>query len=151
MTGSENWSIGTTVTSRSVFLNSSIFVNRKDTNSLDDFFSDNFSFLGNAQMIDLGYAMSFNRGENTHFIYIQMPLDIIAHDDLSGFKTWLSTHNTIVYYILETPTITEITDTTLISQLNNLYNAKSYDDTTVITIDGNLPSILNVSALEKDS
>lgn len=36
---------------------------------------------------------------------------------LDGFKTWLSTHNTIVYYVLATPTEEEITDENLISQL----------------------------------
>ena len=38
----------------------------------------------------------------------------------SDFKTWLSTHNTTVYYALATPTDTEITDTTLISDLNTI-------------------------------
>lgn len=39
---------------------------------------------------------------------------------LAQFKTWLSTHNTIVYYVLATPTTTEITDSELIEQFENL-------------------------------
>ncbi len=35
-------------------------------------------------------------------------------------QTWLSTHNTSIYYILATPTTTEITDTELISQLESI-------------------------------
>jgi len=38
----------------------------------------------------------------------------------NSFKTWLSTHNTIVYYVLATPTTTLITDSTLIEQLEAL-------------------------------
>lgn len=52
---------------------------------------------------------------------------------LSDFKTWLSTHNTTVYYPLETPTNTQITDTTLITQLDNLQKAISYDTQTNIS------------------
>ena len=40
--------------------------------------------------------------------------------DITTFKTWLSTHNTVVYYVLATPTNTEITQEnypTLYSQL----------------------------------
>lgn len=53
--------------------------------------------------------------------------------DKNDLKTWLSTHNTIVKYPLATPTTEPITDTTLIEQLNNLYNATSQEGTTIIT------------------
>ena len=39
---------------------------------------------------------------------------------LANFKTWLSTHNTEVYYILNTPTNTLIEDEELINQLNEI-------------------------------
>ena len=39
---------------------------------------------------------------------------------VSDFKTWLSTHNTIVYYVLATPTTTEITNSTLINELESI-------------------------------
>ena len=55
------------------------------------------------------------------------------------FKQWLSTHNTIVYYILATPTTTEITDENLISQLEDIYNIILNENNTII-INGNLPS-----------
>ena len=50
-------------------------------------------------------------------------------------NTWLSNNNLIIYYILATPTITEITDTTLISQLNALEQITQYKHT-YITITG---------------
>lgn len=40
--------------------------------------------------------------------------------DANTLKTWLSTHNTIVYYVLATPIVEEITDSTLLEQLNNV-------------------------------
>lgn len=71
--------------------------------------------------------------------------NITSVDD---FKTWLSTHNTIVYYVLATPTYTEITDSTLLSQLNAL--AKSYASQTNISQESNdLASLLNATALEE--
>lgn len=71
-------------------------------------------------------------------------------DTLANFKTWLSTHNTIVYYVLATPTNTEITDNTLLNQLNALERAKSKDGTTNIFQENNdLAFIINASALVK--
>jgi hypothetical protein len=65
------------------------------------------------------------------------------------FKTWLSTHNTQVNYILVTPTYTEITNTELINQLESI---KSQDGTTNISITSeDLEMILNVSALKGDA
>lgn len=56
-----------------------------------------------------------------------------------------------VYYVV-TPTDTEITDTTLISQLNALYNAYTYNDTTNISqTNANLPFIINAEAFKKIS
>ena len=50
-----------------------------------------------------------------------------------GFKTWLSTHNTDVYYILATTTDTEITDENLISQLEAIHFKTGINN---ISIDG---------------
>ena len=56
-----------------------------------------------------------------------------------------------LYYGI-TPTTTEITDTTLIEQLDNLEKAYSYDTQTNISQDNDdLPFILDVTALKKNS
>jgi len=52
---------------------------------------------------------------------------------LENFKTWLSTHNTEIIYELATPTNTQITNTTLINQLEALSNMKAYQDQTNIS------------------
>ena len=68
---------------------------------------------------------------------------------LDGWKTWLSTHNTSLYYPLATPTDTKITDATLISQLNAIKEGGSYNGKTYITVAStapNLPALLKVEA-----
>lgn len=67
--------------------------------------------------------------------------------EVNNFKTWLSTHNTKVYYVLATPTKTEITGT-LKDQIKALYNSHSFTGTTIIEIDGQLPLIIKVRALK---
>lgn len=75
-------------------------------------------------------------------------IDIIdnTQSDVNSFKTWLSTHNTTIYYPLATPTYETITDTTLISQLEEA--KKSYESQTNISQTNNdLPFELDVVAL----
>lgn len=70
---------------------------------------------------------------------------------LDGFKTWLSTHNTIVYYVLATPTEIEITEPILINQLNAIkYGAESYYGTTNIMVTSEeLQPTLKVQTMDK--
>ena len=65
---------------------------------------------------------------------------------LEEWKTWLSTHNIIFYYPLATPTNTEITDTILISQLEAINNAISYEEQT--NISSNTIALFNVEAYQ---
>ena len=86
---------------------------------------------------------------NNGTLYLRFPkasgIDVSTN---SLLNTWLSTHNTEVYYILATPTTTEITDTELINQLNALENARSYTGQTNISQQNdNEPFILNAIAL----
>lgn len=122
--GSENW-IKTSDISASVFaLNNIIYTSSygRDGKGLSSHFKYAFSnsngkfYWGNRN--NLALCM-----ENTY--------------TLETFKTWLQSqyNNGIpvkVYYVLETPTDTEITDTTLISQLEAINNAISYEEQTNI-------------------
>ena len=77
-----------------------------------------------------------------------------VHNDtigsLTNFKNGLSTNNLIVYFPLKTPEDEEITDNTLIGQLNALENARSYDTTTHINQNtANKPFIINATAVQK--
>ena len=60
-----------------------------------------------AQLTVAGY-IRFNIGDTTN--------------KLADFKTWLGSNNTTVYYVLATATDTEITDATLLAQLNHAYS-----------------------------
>ena len=69
---------------------------------------------------------------------------------LSSFTTWLSTHNTTVYYVLSTSTTSEITETNLINQLEAIYNAKLQSGTnTIMQLPSDLPFYLNFQYYEK--
>lgn len=66
----------------------------------------------------------------------------------TDFKTWLSTHNTIVYYVLATTTNTEITYTPLIEQLEAILEAQSKNGTTnIIQVNNDAPFIITASVL----
>lgn len=67
---------------------------------------------------------------------------------VSNFETWLSTHNTEVYYVLATPTYTKI-EGTLAEQLEDVWRAYSYKGQTNVTQSNNdLPFELSITALE---
>ncbi len=87
-------------------------------------------------------GISLNTGSSL-YIYD----DTYNTNDTTAFKTWLSTHNTKVVYELAEPTTEPITNAELINQLNAFYNAKSYNGTTNISVQGDLPMILDVSAI----
>lgn len=69
-----------------------------------------------------------------------------TEDTVANFKTWLALNNVKLYYILETATDTEIIDTTLISQLEAIYNAPLYEQTNITQENNDLPMILDITA-----
>lgn len=91
-------------------------------------------------------------GNTYHSSYKTLHLTNWNITTLSDWKNWLSNNKPIVYFTCYTPTEEEITDTTLISQLNELEKAVSYDDTTNISqTNANLPFIINAEAFKKIS
>lgn len=59
------------------------------------------------------------------------------------WKSWLSSNNVTVYYVLNTQTNTEITDATLLSQLNAIDNAMAFETSTTITqVNNDAPFLL---------
>lgn len=83
---------------------------------------------------------------NTNVVIVSYPTISSVED----FKTWLSTHNLIIYYgRFNTSTDTKITNDALIGQLEALAGADTYDEKTYIRVsatDPNLPAILKVEA-----
>lgn len=70
----------------------------------------------------------------------------ISNYTVDQFKTWLSSNNITLYYALATSTETEITNTTLISQLEAIYNAPLYEETNITQTNNDLPMILDITA-----
>ena len=105
-----------------------ITYSRNDMFSLDD---NGFCFSGTVGITGASFTIRINKAIAT---------------DLATFKSWLSTHNTILYYVLATPTDTEITDTTLISQLEEISKTLSYEGQTNIT--SNTIALFNVEAYQ---
>ena len=64
---------------------------------------------------------------------------------------WLTNKGAIMYAIMATPTDTKITDSTLIEELNALWHAYMYDETTSLASSGSLPAILSVEAFNKNA
>lgn len=77
--------------------------------------------------------------------------DYNTSSSLSSFTTMLSNKDTVFYYALATPTDTKITDSSLIEQLDTLWNgAHSYDGETWLSAQSNgvdLPFILDVTVV----
>ena len=86
-------------------------------------------------------------GLETHGIMINVELG--TFNDATAFNTWLDNNTVYAYYVLGTPSDEEITDATLISQLNALLEGGSYNYQTNIVVsaaDPNLPGLLQVTA-----
>lgn len=66
----------------------------------------------------------------------------------SDFKTWLSTHPTIVYYVMQTPIYEIIDNEELISQLNSIELLDGLNNISITSAD--LPAEMNLTYLEKE-
>ena len=76
------------------------------------------------------------------------------NNDVSAWTTWLASNPTTVYYVLATPTTTEITNSELVGQLERLRHSHTYADTANFSITAtspNLPAFLKVVAFGKDA
>lgn len=71
-----------------------------------------------------------------------------ASESLEGFKELLSSTPMVVYYELDEPVEEEITDQILVSQLEVIDRARSFNGTTIITATGTLPAILYVEGFK---
>lgn len=134
--GSETWtySVGNLV-----FYTDALTLSRTNSN----LFCNRFSKVANTTT----YA-NMNTGE-IKYDGLGSRRIIIKYTDVTSvadFKTWLASNNTTVYYPLATETNTEIADTTLISQLEAIYNAPLYEETNITQTNNDLPMVLDITA-----
>lgn len=110
--------------------------------------TDLFSDILSAELDNMAISNYFIYWKNTGGISTQLPnnnfgltatkliFNIRYNDiaDVENFKTWLSTHNTEIYYVLETPTTTEITESNYPTLYNQLNNIKLFEGVNHITM-----------------
>ena len=126
--GTENWASD----SRGLYLETNDMA--RTNNYIGNMLCDKLTVYSGATQTDFtsqtygitGWNLSSYPNQN--WIYVRANNETTP----AGFKTWLSSNHLLVYYQLKTPTDTEITDTTLINQLNNIEKAYSYNGTTNI-------------------
>lgn len=124
---------------------------------LSDFFLSKNNVTGLSIAASTNHTCCFRYGDNVNAFYITND----AFDTVEDFKTWLSNNPVKLYYVLSTSTDTQITDTTLINQLNDIYNkAKTYQGVThitqtnsdmpfILTLDYKKSNLLRIKALEE--
>ena len=141
--GSEAWSydaVSSSSPTAFAFLSNTGCVNDPDDNPVvSDHFIARYQSTANSILLSRSFTGRL-------VIYINKTLA----NSLSDWTTWLGLHNTTVHYALATPTDTKITNATLISELDSLLSATTYDNNTYITVSGDLASPLEVVA-EADS
>ena len=146
LNGSEVWSNVNTTTNNRTYRTPTVVT--KGTDDLNDIISNYFERKLGVWALNDGTS-GFGRVTDTGYLIFSMPRATIANT--TEFKEWLGTHNTIVYYILETPTLGEITDIELIEQLEEAYRFDTYQEKTNITVySADLPIILDVTALSNE-
>lgn len=125
LTGSapESWVVTSTYTDNVRFTENYSVLNKDNNNVLSNYFTQapaGHDVTG----IDVNAA--------TGHPMLTIPKTLAS--TVGELTTWLSSHNTLVYYVLPTPTDTRITDAILTSQLNALANGTSYDGETHLTV-----------------
>lgn len=98
-----------------------------------------------------GIMFAFQDSVRGNCIYFFPTADIT---DMAGWRSWLASNPTTVYYVLATPTDEEVTNQALIDQLDDIYEqAHSYKGRTHITANAqgdNAPAVLSVEVGENN-
>ena len=117
--------------------------------------SDNFGYVpwGTYNSSNRTYGViASNFASTLTTIYVTQPNNTtgttLDSAGITSMNTWFSNHNTLIYYVLATPTDTKITDATLVGQLEAIDLAVLPKPIAYITVgatDPNLPGPLKIS------
>ena len=111
--------------------------------------SDDFAYMDTYKYAYYSSSVTSNI-KNYEFSWSGGKLMTIKNDNYENIDDFIaSLKDDILYFPLNSPTNTEITDSTLISQLENIYNwALSYKDQTNISqVNNDLPFVITASAV----
>jgi len=148
--GSENWALNSSSgDSYRYWLRDNnmknIFTNIITGNTKNDYYFTRNSFTNyfSPEIFDRTQIGTYSIYNTLSVSWFLLNTNITTIED---FKTWIGTHNVIVYYQYNTPIYTQITDSTLISQLEAI--KLSYNEqTNIIQENNDKPFILDVTAL----
>ena len=98
-------------------------------------------FVANGNNIQVGNYFYINNA-GTLMVFVHPSYNGSDITSTVDWKSWLSTHNTEVYYVLNTPTNTLIEDEELINQLNAIELLEGLNNVSVSS--ANLPAILQL-------
>lgn len=145
--------------SRSGASSDSVFVSSVMTSSIgislatkqgtnQQWFCNRFTYggLGNVNKFS-----AYNPNDTWGYGNLGFGIDSSIANDINTFKTWLGTNNVILYYVKKDVSITEITNETLLSQLNALKGATTYEGQTNIITAGDLQPIIYVKTFAMDN
>lgn len=135
--GSETYTIGNVLENTTDFrINNSIGAIATGSDSTN-FYNDRFVRYAGA-ITDIECSWLNGSG------LIRFRINTSTASTIEEFKEWVRNNNITAYYIMATPTDTEITDATLISQLEALNNYILLTNNTIIS-NGNLPVINDIT------
>ena len=92
-----------------------------------------FTYLFNSNEIGKFYMAVYQTG-----MRLFVNFSAYGTTNVSQFKSWLNNNNVTCYYLLATPQDTEITDQTLISQLEAIQKLQQLNGKTIVSINGDL-------------
>ena len=124
LNGSENWI--KTAELENIFICQNII---NATKNYDNAYFSHFNNIKRYPNTDKTGAIRGDNGTNVAFCMNNIP-------NITGFKNWLNQNNVSVLYPITQPITTEITDPALLTQLNKLMEARTYDGLTNISITG---------------
>jgi len=122
LNGSENWQLSSG-NGFLIYASATTFSQRNKT--VYNGFSDKFSIEKSSSTWTNNYYCGWNS-------YNDFWLKDNDYNTVADFKTWLSNNNTIVYYVLATPTYTKITDAKLIEELDSVELQKGLNNISLI-------------------
>lgn len=124
LNGSENWI--KTAELENIFICHNII---NATKNYDNAYFSHFNNIKRYPNIDNTGAIRGDNGTNVAFCMSNIR-------DIAGLKNWLNQNNVTVLYPITQPITTEVTDSTILAELNKLMGMRTYDGTTNISITG---------------
>lgn len=138
--GSENWTITNSGASNWYYNYNSNYIPIHNVQSTDYGKCSHYvpTTIGNS---DLGQGISL-------LVNGVLRIKYGTEDTITNFKTWLSSNNVSLYYVLATPTYTKLDNEELIEQLNKVKNSQSQEGTTnILQLNTDLAFVISASAL----